>query len=56
MSAKGKNKNRLSDRRKRHVIGKEEKYLQERDKSDKEDSGINNSIINFMPITLLLFL
>ncbi|XP_011506096.1 PREDICTED: ribosome biogenesis protein TSR3 homolog [Ceratosolen solmsi marchali] len=38
MSAKGRNKNRLSDRRKRNVIGKEEKYLQERDKSDKEDS------------------
>ncbi|XP_031787046.1 ribosome biogenesis protein TSR3 homolog [Nasonia vitripennis] len=38
MSSKGKNKNRLSDRRKRHVVGKEERYRQERDKSDKEES------------------
>lgn len=39
MSSKGKNKNRLSNRRKRHVVGKEEKYRQERDKSDKSESG-----------------
>ncbi|OXU30360.1 hypothetical protein TSAR_015889 [Trichomalopsis sarcophagae] len=38
MSSKGKNKNRLSDRRKRHVVSKEERYRQERDKSDKEES------------------
>ncbi|XP_058796203.1 18S rRNA aminocarboxypropyltransferase [Phymastichus coffea] len=38
MSSKGKNKNRLSNWRKRRVVGKEEKYRQERDKSDKSES------------------
>ncbi|XP_017886398.1 ribosome biogenesis protein TSR3 homolog [Ceratina calcarata] len=40
MSPRGKkNKNSLVTRRQRHVLGKEEKYRQERDKSDKEDMG-----------------
>ncbi|XP_017756808.1 PREDICTED: ribosome biogenesis protein TSR3 homolog [Eufriesea mexicana] len=38
MSSHGKrNKKRILTRRPRHVIGKEERYRQERDKSDKED-------------------
>lgn len=38
MSSHGKkNRKRILTRRPRHVVGKEEKYRQERDKSDKED-------------------
>lgn len=38
MSSRGKkNKKKVLSRRPRHVVGKEEKYRQERDKSDKED-------------------
>lgn len=36
-SHRKKNRKRILTRRPRHVIGKEEKYRQERDKSDKED-------------------
>lgn len=40
MSSRGKkNKKNLLTRRSRHVVGKEERYRQERDKSDKEDEG-----------------
>ena len=40
MSSHGKkNKKKVLTRRPRHVVGKEEKYRQERDKSDKEDEG-----------------
>lgn len=38
MSARKKNKNKMMGRRTRHVLGKEEKYRQEHDKSDKEES------------------
>ncbi|XP_053974974.1 18S rRNA aminocarboxypropyltransferase isoform X2 [Hylaeus anthracinus] len=38
MSSRGKkNKKKILTRRPRHVVGKEEKYRQERDKSDKEE-------------------
>lgn len=38
MSSHGKKgKKNVLTRRPRHVVGKEEKYRQERDKSDKED-------------------
>lgn len=38
MSSRGKkNKGKILARRPRHVVGKEERYRQERDKSDKED-------------------
>ncbi|XP_012274410.1 ribosome biogenesis protein TSR3 homolog [Orussus abietinus] len=40
MSARGKkNKGKIVERRKRHVVGKEGRFLQERDKSDKEDES-----------------
>lgn len=44
MSGKGKNKHKYTNRRKRQVVGKEEKYRQERDKSDKEESGKKQKI------------
>lgn len=38
MSAKGKkSKGKLLGRRPRHVVGKEERYRQEQDRSDPED-------------------
>lgn len=38
MSSRGKkNKKKILTRKPRHVVGKEEKYRQERDKSDKEE-------------------
>lgn len=39
MSSKKKNKSKILEKRKRHVMGKEERYRQERDKSDPEDEG-----------------
>lgn len=40
MSSKKKGKGKLLEKRKRHVVGKEEKYRQERDKSDEDDEGV----------------
>lgn len=37
MSSKKKNRDKILEKRKRHVVGKEERYRQERDKSDHED-------------------
>ncbi|KAH0554295.1 18S rRNA aminocarboxypropyltransferase isoform X1 [Cotesia glomerata] len=37
MSSKKKNRDKILERRKRQVVGKEERYRQERDKSDPED-------------------
>ncbi|XP_012150809.1 18S rRNA aminocarboxypropyltransferase isoform X2 [Megachile rotundata] len=47
MSSHGKkNKKKVLSRRPRHVVGKEERYRQERDKSDKEDEGIEEEKVN----------
>ncbi|CAD6228214.1 GSCOCG00006409001-RA-CDS [Cotesia congregata] len=47
MSSKKKNRDKILERRKRQVVGKEERYRQERDKSDPEDDQTVESPIPF---------
>ncbi|KAG8042365.1 hypothetical protein G9C98_004999 [Cotesia typhae] len=55
MSSKKKNRDKILERRKRQVVGKEERYRQERDKSDPEDDQSNLEVESPIPFPVAMW-